>query len=105
MATLYIAEYSNMATAASSMGPAFVGAQCPQEPAVAEQTVSIGVSHAESSAFNANTRFIRVHCDAICSIVISASPVATASNKRLAANQTEFFGVSPGMSLSVITNT
>ena len=47
---------------------------------------------------------IRVHCDAICSISIGNSPVATTTNKRLAANQTEYFGVIPGQQIAVITN-
>ena len=35
----------------------------------------------------------------------STDPTATTSNKRLAANQTEYFGVPAGMKLSVIANT
>lgn len=107
MATLYISEYSHMAVAGSGMGPAFVGAQAPQEPALVEQTVAISGTPASSSAFGGFTQFIRVHTDAICSIVFGlagSSPSAATTNKRLAANQTEFFGVSPGMLLSVISN-
>lgn len=104
MATLYISEYSNMAIAASGMGPAFVGAQAPAEPVIIEQTVAIGGSPASSNPFNGKTNFVRIHTDSICSIAFGLSPTATTNNKRLASNQTEFFGVVPGMSVSVISN-
>lgn len=92
-----------MAIAASGMGPAFVGAQAPQEPVITEQTVTSWP--AASNPFNAKTQFVRIHTDSICSIAFGQSPSATTSNKRLAANQTEFFGVTAGMSVSVIANT
>ena len=47
---------------------------------------------------------VRVHADAICSIKFGSAPVATTANMRLAANQTEYFQVSPGDKVSVITN-
>lgn len=74
------------------------------EPRLANQTVSIGGSTTQSSAFNTNTTMIRVHTDAICSIDIGSNPTATAAKSRLAANQTEYFGVIPGQKLAVITN-
>jgi hypothetical protein len=78
----------------------------PLEPPLAEQTVAIG-AEAKSSAFNASTRYVRIHVDAICSILFGTSPTATTSKKRLAANQTEYFAVPPGQSfkVSVISNT
>src|SRR3546814_2115950 len=66
------------------------------EPPVTEQTVAIGATSTQSSAFNAKTRLIRVHVDAIASILIGANPTAAATNKRMAANQTEVFRVTPG---------
>jgi hypothetical protein len=50
--------------------------------------IAIGVSHAESAAFSGKTLFLQVHCDVICSIAFGPAPVATASNQRLAANET-----------------
>lgn len=107
MATLYVSEYANVAAVGHTSGPAAVPGQAPLEPSLAEQTVTISGSHAESAAFNDKTTFIRVHTDAICSIAIGVSPVATTSMKRLAANQTEYFGVAAGYKfvISVITNT
>jgi hypothetical protein len=58
-----------------------------------------------SAAFNAATKIVRLHTDAICSVAFGAAPVAAATNARLAAGATEYFGVSPGSKVAVITNT
>lgn len=102
MATLYIAEY-----AAEPMGANGQTLAMAQEPPVAEQTLTIAGVSAASSAFNAKTKYIRVHTDAICSIVVDTNPTATGAKKRLAANTTEYFGVPQGQSykIAVITNT
>lgn len=102
MAKLYISEYSAMAKAWAT--PDSIAA--PQEPCITDQTpVVIGAGSLQSAAFNGATRVIRVHTDAICSIAIGANPTATADNKRMPANATEYFGVAPGQKLAVITNT
>lgn len=98
MAVLYVGEYTALATRVSE-------APFVQAPPVAEQTVAIGAGSVQSSAFNAATRIIRVHTDAICSILIGANPTATATKGRMAAGSTEYFGVTPGDKIAVITNT
>jgi hypothetical protein len=98
MATLYVTEFSKPATVSNGV------VQVAQMPPIAQQTAVIGTV-VSTSAFNAATVLIRVHADAICSIAIGTSPTATTAMTRLAANQTEYFGVSPGDKLSVITNT
>jgi hypothetical protein len=97
MATLYISEYSGIGFGSNQ--------SLPQEPPLAEQTVSMSGTSAQSSAFNAATRFIRVHTDAICSILIGSNPTATTAKKRLAADQTEYFAVNSGDKIAAITNT
>lgn len=100
MAKLYIAEFSGLAGA---QGP--LPAPLVQLPPLAEQTVTIG-SETDSAAFGGGTKLIRVHTDAICSIAVgSGNPAATTSNMRLPADHTEYFAVSPGDKLSVISNT
>lgn len=99
MATLYVTEFKTIALYFNG-----IAAQMAQTPEVTTQTVSIGGSTAQSSAFNANTSVIRVHTDAICSILIGSNPTATAGKGRMAANQTEYFGVNPGDKIAVITN-
>ena len=99
MAVLFITEYASITRDGRG-----VMAPAAQEPALASQTVAIGGSSTQSSAFNAATNFIRVHTDAICSIAVGANPTASATTARMAADQTEYFGVIPGHKIAVITN-
>lgn len=73
---------------------------------LAEQKLTIG-TEVKSSAFNARTKYVRLHTDAICSILFGTAPTASAANARMAANATEYFGVPMGAAykVSVITNT
>jgi hypothetical protein len=101
MAILYITEYQLLAQDAGNE------AQMPLDPPLAQQTVAIGASSAQSAAFNTATQFIRIHADAVCSILIGTNPTATATSSRMAANQTEYRGVPAGggYKIAVITNT
>lgn len=101
MARLYVTEYEHMIELAGGRLP--VG----KEPAVASQAFTFTGTAAASAAFQSRTKFIRVHTDAICSIVFGTAPVATGDSMRLAAGQTEYFGI-PGEAsykVSAITNT
>lgn len=97
MATLYISEYAQLGFSPSA--PIVV------EPPLVEQTVSLSGSSAQSAAFGASTTMIRVHTDAICSILIGSNPTATTAKKRLPADHTEYFAVTPGHKIAGITNT
>jgi hypothetical protein len=96
MAKLYITEYEGLE---KNGLPAAVA------PAVTKQTVAISGSAAASEAFNTVTNLIRVHTDVVCSIAIGPAAVATATDGRMAADQTEYFSVQPGHVISVISNT
>ena len=104
MATLYITEFGNIWR--QSGLPGDIG-QIALQPPLAEQTVSLSGSSAQSSAFNSKTQFVRLHTDAICSIEFGTNPTATTAKARMAANQTEYFAVDAGTSMIVagITNT
>lgn len=105
MSKLYISEYARV-TQASGPGNAVV--QAPEEPTVATQVVDFTSGAAQSAAFNAKTRFVRLHTDAICSVRFGAAPTATANDPRLAAGQTELRGIpSDGSAakVSAIANT
>lgn len=97
MAKAYITELTAQATRVTD-------APIAQMPPVAEQTVTFTTT-TQSSAFNAATRFIRVHTDSICSIAIGSNPTATISTMRLAADATEYFGVAAGDKIAFVTNT
>src|SRR5262249_4488221 len=102
MPTLYIAEYAAVAQFQNG-DPVLM----PVEEPLVEQTVAIGGVSAQSGTFNAKTRFVRLHTDAICSILFGTNPTATATKQRMAAGQTEFKAVPPSQSykVAVITNT
>jgi hypothetical protein len=94
MATLYIAEFETLG----------VGGNIASVPPIAEQTRTLSGSSAQSSNFNAKTRYLRLTTDTICSVAFGADPTATASNMRLAVGSVEYFSVQGGK-LAAITNT
>lgn len=100
MAVLYITEYADAGFLPDA-------GNVPQEPSVVEQTVAIGGSSAQSAAFANNTRLVRIHADAICSLTFGTNPTATATKRRFAAGQTEWVRVLPNQQykVAVITNT
>lgn len=100
MATLYVAEFPE--------GSFVQGVTMAKVEPIAEQTAAIGgTSTAVTNPFNRATSIIRIHTDAICSIVFGVTPTAAATNMRLAANQTEYFRVpaNKDYKVAVITNT
>lgn len=102
MATVYITEYARQSR--DAMGQLMVVAD---EPPAANQTVAIGAGSVQSNAFNALTKFVRVHADAVCSVEFGTNPTASATTRRMAANTTEYFGVplNGAYKIAVITNT
>jgi hypothetical protein len=106
MTKLYVAEYAGLTPVTSHNG---IPAQCPQEPALAVQVVDYTAGTAASSAFNAKTRFVRIHCDSSCSVKFGGTSVTAAvTDPRMAADQTEFRGLPLDGSVTkvaAITNT
>lgn len=101
MALVYITEYSIMARDEKG-----IAVPVPVEPALVDQTpVAISGSSVQSAAFNADTKFVRIHTDAVCSIKFGSNPTASANSQRLGANDTQYYGVQPGHKVAVITNT
>lgn len=100
MALLYVSEYTAQQV---DQGKAVPIAFC---PAIAEYTLAIGGGSVASPPFQTNTNIVRLHSDAVCSIKFGLNPTATATNARMAQNQTEYFGVEPAKSfqVAVITN-
>lgn len=68
-----------------------------------DQTVDYTAGVTQSTAFGTDRHIIRLHTDAACHILFGANPTATTSNKKLAAGQTEFFHVTPGEKVSIIS--
>ena len=76
----------------------------PTMPPIATQKLTNGGTAVQSNTFDAATRMIGVHTDAIVSIKVGTNPTATTSDKRMAANTTEYFIVEGGQKISVINN-
>jgi len=100
MAFLYITEFAEIEIMAGGR----IG-QFAKQPPLAEQAIANGGGNTVSAAFNANTQFVRLHTDSICAIEFGTSPTAVAAGAtgtaRLAANQTEYFGVPKGAGFKV----
>jgi len=95
MAFLYIAEYAGMAASLSDSPPAIV----PVPPLVVQAPIANAGAAVNSLPFNAQTRFVEVSTDSVCSIKFSpaSAPVsATTSDIRLAANERKLVGVPNG---------
>lgn len=101
MAFAFITEFTSLGYVGTTPTQTIQAPGCPE---VAQQQVAIGVGSAQSAAFNANTKFIRVNVDAVCSIKIGTDPTAAVTAQRMAANQTEFYAVAPGQKIAVIAN-
>lgn len=98
MSKLYISEHAEIGEAQTGGS-----AQVAVVPPIAVQVVDFTAGAASSAAFNAKTRFVRLHADAICSIRFDG--VATTAYPRMAADQTEYFGVESSIQVSAIANT
>lgn len=94
---IFITEYEKLARAGD--GPLIMAGQ---EPAVAEQTKSVGGASAQSSAFNARTTFVMVHASEVCHLAFGADPTAVTTAHRMGAGETRFYGVNAGQKLAVI---
>jgi len=95
MALLYISEFNTLG------GGARFPVQGAQQTPVATQQVNFGGGATASNTFNDLTNFVRLHTDSICSIKFGTAPVASTSDARMAANQTEYYSVAPGSKLKV----
>ncbi len=98
MAKLDISEYASSGFASGGVTALQIG----REPCILDQTPVTFSIEAKSAAFNAETHFIRVWSDTNCCIKFGSSPTASTSNKPLAAQSPEYFGVKPGDKVSVI---
>lgn len=105
MAKVYITEFRGNAHAWKAAEVISAPQASDDDPVVEQTPITSGGASAQSAAFNGATRMIRIHTDGIISIAIGSNPTASTNTMRLAANQTEYFGVKPGEKVAVITNT
>jgi len=98
MSILQITEYKEV-------GNEITGIRLPvaQEPFVAVQQVTISGTTAQSAAFNAETRYIRISGDAAFRFRVGLDPTAVITDTRMIADAAEYFGVTPGHKIAAIT--
>lgn len=103
MAFLYITEFADFTPAGA---PGGIG-QIAHQPPLAEQAIVNTGGNTQSAAFQSGTRFVRLHADSICAIEFGLNPTAVAAGAsgtaRMAANQTEYYGVPKGQGYKVAT--
>ena len=100
MAQLCITEFAEM-----QIGPAGRMGQMPMQPPLATQAVANAGASTQSNAFNAKTRFVRLHTDTVCCIEFGLNPTAvvigSSMTTRMAAGQTEYHAVPLGAGFKV----
>lgn len=105
MAIVTIWEFSDMPQTYGPSNPSVpVGAFTAK--AVQQAVITLSGASQQSAAFGANTSFIRVHNSGIMNFNIGTNPVAVIQGPgRQPADRTEYFGVTPGDKIAVITDT
>lgn len=98
MAKLHVSEYGGLVQTSGGVSPLVA------EPPTAEQVVSYTTS-TQSSAFNANTKVIRLVADADAYIKVGADPTADANDKFLPSGVVEYFYVQPGDKIAAYDGT
>lgn len=95
-ANAYITEFSALGTANNG------APQVATLPPVTHQKVDFSGGAVNATAFNVQTKYVRIHCDAACSIRVGGT--ATITYMRIPTDGIEYFGVQGGDVLSVIAN-
>jgi hypothetical protein len=99
MAFIYVNEFPELRVFQGG------GVQAPELPSLAGYTVANAGASTQSAAFNAKTKFIEVHTDSICSILVGANPTAVTTQGRMAAGETRYYRVNAGDKIAAILNT
>jgi hypothetical protein len=74
------------------------------EPGIDQSAVDFTSGHAESAAFAAATKYIRIICSAQASFLVAPAPVAANTNSWMPAALPEYLGVQPGHKISFVAN-
>lgn len=91
MATFYLREYRYLS---GDKGGKHIQAGH-EDGYTTDQTDTFAAS-TQSNAFQNDTEFVRITCDASAFIKFGDNPTATATGVQVQANTPEFFGVTPG---------
>ena len=98
MAFLYVRELPNLRVYQGTQ------LQAGEAPALAEYRVANDGVSTQSPAFGAATRFIEVHSDSVCSILVDSNPTAVITKGRIAAGETRYYRVRAGDKIAAVLN-
>ncbi len=101
MATLWVREYSQAASAGSPLSAGAGKVQIAQEPGTDQSAVTFSTS-AQSAAFAASTTYIAITANADFHYVVAANPTATTAALKVAAGTLLYIGVTPGHKIAAI---
>ncbi len=100
MALMIITEYSRIA----GDGDGHIVQAGKHDGYETVQQITYTTTAAQSAAFAATTKFIRVNCDGAAYLQFGDNPTAvTLTDTPVQANTPEFFGVTGGQIISVVT--
>ena len=102
MTNLYVQEYASLGYSVQENTPAVPG-----DPPLASYVVSYSAGVASGPQYQANTRYLTVEADSICSVRFDGT-AATVTDKRLPANNAPLLvsvAGCPNGHVSAITNT
>lgn len=103
--TLFISEHSLLQYVSGHPSPVV------EMPPITTQAIGVSGVHAESSAFQNNTRIVRLHLDGGAAgaattgacVRFGTNPTAVTTDPRLAAEQTEYFYVNQGLNANKVS--
>ena len=96
---LYITEHEKPSILSGNIMPMV------EMPPLAQQKITVSGASAQSASFSSTTRVVGLHTSEVCSVSFGTNPTAAITDRRLAANTTEYFEVLPSSKVAVITNT
>jgi len=104
MATLYITEVDEVGLDANGQP-----IMAPVDPSlVPPYSMAITGASTQSQVFSNRTRYVELHCDAICSFAIDVNPTAVVTAGRLGSGERVFRSLRRGvrsLRVAVISNT
>jgi hypothetical protein len=106
MAIVSIIEFQDMPTTSGPGNPAVPVGAFVTPGMIVQPVITLSGASQQSAAFGPKTAFIRVHNSGIMNFTIGANPTAVLQAAgRQPADRTEYFGVSAGDKIAVITDT
>ena len=95
-----ITEYQNLAS--DGLGNRVAAGV---EPSRHVSQVAVSSTSAQSQSMDPITKFVRIHTDTTIRIAFGEDPTAGPTSHRMPANSTEYYGVTPGIKIAVISST